>query len=767
MAGKGRGAGAGEERLGVTEEQLGAVRLETQRELEHIRQDLQRVPQLEQQFQTIMTQFSQWMASQGGGGPTVHQEARSPVFGEHSSSSVGGDPRGGEGLGESKLRRLEMPVFVGEDPDGWIFRAERYFSVCRLSEQEKLETAVISLEGEALAWFQWVEGRKPVSSWTELKLGILQRFRISQEGSACERLLALRQEGTVRDYRRDFEVLASQVTKLPDSVLEGCFVNGLKPEIRAEIRMMQPGTLGRIMDTAQRVEERNFSLRGWRGGGPNPVARSTTLGSSSPRPVPSSAMKFNPPLGKDGRGPSLVHNRDPQQRRMTVDEYRLKREKGLCFRCDEKYSAGHVCRKRELQVMLVYDDEEVEELILDEPPATPTTTTEEAPEGLVELSMNSVVGLNGPKTMKVRGRIGNKDVIVLIDSGASHNFISTVLVEQLNLPTTATEGYGVVMGTGTAVQGRGICRGVAVTLAELEVVEDFLPLELGSSDLILGVQWLGSLGTTSTNWQTLTMKFKVGGKAVTIRGDPTLHRAKVSLKSMMRTLKQEGEGFLVEFGTMELCDKSMDQMTEIPTVLARFSSVFKEPKGLPPVRFHDHAIILKAGTEPISVRPYRYPQAQKDEIEKLVSEMLQAGIIQPSTSPFSSPVLLVRKKDGSWRFCVDYRALNKATVADKFPIPVIDELLDELYGATIFSKLDLRSGYHQIRVREEDVPKTAFRTHEGHYEFRVMPFGLRRQHPFGWYTAENRHLCFAMDRGVLRWIRSRRCWRHVMRFLTS
>jgi hypothetical protein len=124
------------------------------------------------------------------------------------------------------------------------------------------------------------------------------------------------------------------------------------------------------------------------------------------------------------------------------------------------------------------------------------------------------------------------------------------------------------------------------------------------------------------------------------------------------------------------------------------------------------------------VWPYRYAHLQKEELESQCANMLHQGVIRPSSSAFLTLVLLVKKHDGSWRFCVDYMALNSKTVKDKFPIPVVDELLDELCGTVIFTKLDLWFGYHQVRMHDADMEKMAFHTHQGLFEFLVMPFGL-------------------------------------------
>lgn len=183
---------------------------------------------------------------------------------------------------------------------------------------------------------------------------------------------------------------------------------------------------------------------------------------------------------------------------------------------------------------------------------------------------------------------------------------------------------------------------------------------------------------------------------------------------------------------LQLCcattENAMPDFSAIPEDLKdlvhAYADLFAAPSGLPPHRACNHVIPLIPSANPVIIRPYRYSPKLKDELEQQVKEMLEQSIIQPSASLFSSPVLLVPKKDGGYRMCVDYRQLNAITMKSKFLVPIFDQLMDELSRAKWFSTLDLRAGFHHILLQPGEEPKTAFQIHLGQNEFRVMAFGL-------------------------------------------
>jgi hypothetical protein len=291
--------------------------------------------------------------------------------------------------------------------------------------------------------------------------------------------------------------------------------------------------------------------------------------------------------------------------------------------------------------------------------------------------------------MQLQVAINDTHFLALLDSGSTHNFVDTEAAARAGGDLRGCTGLRVAVANDDHVMSSGCCRGLKIGIEGESFVIDCYGLTLGSFDMVLRVQWLVALGPILWDFDRLW-------RLVWNAADPSASAP--SLHTVTGDLLEE--------------------------LLAHFVGVFTEPTRLPPQWEHNHRTHLLPGSTPVAVHPYRYTHAQKAELERQCADMLARGIIRPSSSAFSAPALLVKKEDNSWRFCVDYRALNARTVKDKFPIPVVEELLDELRGASFFSKLDLRSGYHQVLVHPTDIDKTVFRTHEGLFEFLVMPFGL-------------------------------------------
>ena len=328
-----------------------------------------------------------------------------------------------------------------------------------------------------------------------------------------------------------------------------------------------------------------------------------------------------------------------------------------------------------------------------------------------------------PGTMRVRGNINGSGLVILVNTGSTHNFVDALLVSSLQLKVDVSRILEIKVANGTVVRTQGFCSSVSVCVQRVEFCVQFHVLALGGCDAVLGIQWLSTFGVIHWDFQLLTMKFHYKDQQVLLQGlSPFSSTSFMDCNQLLKGSVRKGLLLQITLAADVVLEDSV--LVEVELLLQEFGEVFETPIGLPPVRGHENQITLMEGSQPVCQRPYRYLFYQKNEIEKIVRELLSVRSIRNSTSPFALPVLLVRKANGSWRMCINYRALNNITVNDKFPIPVIDELLDELNGATVFSKLDLRSRYHQIKIKEEDVPKIAFRTHEGYHEFLVMPFGL-------------------------------------------
>ncbi|GJR59029.1 putative reverse transcriptase domain-containing protein [Tanacetum coccineum] len=256
-----------------------------------------------------------------------------------------------------------------------------------------------------------------------------------------------------------------------------------------------------------------------------------------------------------------------------------------------------------------------------------------------------------------------------------------------------------------------------------------MPVELGSFDAIIGMDWLAKYQAVIVCAERI-VRIPWRNKTLIVHGDGSTQGSvsRLNIISCTKTQKYMEKGFpifLAHVTAKEVEDKSEKKRLEDVPIVQDFPEVFPEDlPGLPPTRQVEFQIDLVPGAAPVARAPYRLAPSEMKELSEQLKELSDKGFIRPSSSPWGAPVLFVKKKDGSFRMRIDYRELNKLTVKNRYPLPRIDDLFDQLQGSSVYSKIDLRSGYHQLRVREEDISKTAFRTRYGHYEFQVMPFGL-------------------------------------------
>ncbi|XP_027151895.1 uncharacterized protein LOC113751950 [Coffea eugenioides] len=705
------------------------------RAMEHRRESTDRaIKNLDQKYEGMMNMMAQIMAKLNDKG----KEVEGGSSGSETRIAVTTDTAERVGSkGGARLPKMDFPAFDGNSPREWVRRANKYFQIHGVEEGLKSDISQLHFQEKADIWFHGMYHEKGVVPWKELAMAVCERFGEGDPEEAIEEFNKLMQTGSVTEYLEKFEQLKSMVMLSlpgqPDSYYKSCFLSGLKEEIVSMVRMTRPHTLADTIEAAK-LQERNLE------------AIRKTQGKMMHKYTPSPGI---PPINKQNftphtkmkwpnfqyKKPETFSNQNTktgthtanQFRKITPSELSYRREKGLCFKCAEPYTLGHICKQAHLNYMLIDDPWGAGEN--SDEPGKETEEFCDCPEGElsnqnIEVSIHALAGGTEHKTLKLKGKIAGMEIIILVDSGSTHCFIDERLAETIQLPAIGNP-LTVRVANGEQLESRQLQGAVQWEMQGNKFTHQFNTLKLGSCHMVLGVDWLARYSPIKFDFRQLSMRFLQGRQPVELKGEVSKLKLKaIKGSKLTKWRKKQAYGISAQLCVLEEGKEDTEVIpAEMKSLLDKFEGVFAEPQGMPPRRSHDHSIPLKQGATPFQVRPYKCPYVQKSEIERLVKEMLQMGIIQPSNSHFASPVLLVKKKDGSWRFCVDYRQLNELTMKDKFPMPLIDELLDELHGSKYFTKIDLRAGYHQIRVKVEIYTRQLLGLTKAFMNSRLCPLG--------------------------------------------
>ncbi|CAO2151592.1 unnamed protein product [Urochloa humidicola] len=610
----------------------------------------------------------------------------------------------------SKLPKLNFPVFDGENPKLWLSRSVDYFELYDVEPDRWIVVASMHFVSPASQWLQSVQRKIKSCSWSQFSDMVIERFGREEHEILVRQLFHIKQTTTVADYVDRFSSLIDQLSAYehnPDPLHYTMrFIDGLTEEFRGPVLIQRPSDLDTAFVIAKLQEEvsvptvqKEFkrSVYSYSHKQDNPVSL----------PLPPWRDKPGVSLPEDRRGTESSRARSVSDRWSNLKAYR--RAQGLCQNCAEKWSRDHKCAdKVQLHVL-----QELVEVIAAEATSNEADESAYSPSEQLFFSLSSaaVSGVPAPRTMCMTGVIQGKPMRILVDSGSSHTFINSQLAQHLVGVLPISSSVNVQVANGQSLKCTSQLLQTEWVMEGYQFKSDLKVISLAAFDMILGLDWLECHSPMKVHWRHKWMAIPYQGSTVLLYGDNAV----------------PPEGSVVQICSVQISVEDSIKVAipeEVQQLIEEFGVLFQVPTELPPQRAFDHSIPLVEGAAPVRSRPYRFAPALKDEIEKQVQEMLKIGLIQPSNSPFTSLVLLVKKKDGTWRFCVDFRHLNAITLKGQFPVPIIDEFLDELSHASWFSSLDLTAGFHQIRLKAGEEYKTAFQTHFGQFEFWVMPFGL-------------------------------------------
>ena len=628
----------------------------------------------------------------------------------------------------------------------WLDRVNKVYGVMGCTDEQRVLFSSFLMEDRAKDWWDAVERRYPDGiACDQFQQEFTDRFFPQNHKDAkIKEFFKLEQKNmSVSEYEKKFSELVRLVPYIQaDEVLKWKrFLSGLQHRIRVHLPVVPHNRFGDLVEAALRVEQSTTTMYQSRQESKSKTSAPGTSQQSSgqysrkrnkgksyrgrgaSRGAISSQGSVRPPVASSGNQsiPPVCHI---CQKRHHGE---CKRFSTRCFHCGQE---GHFIRECP---QLIGAETSVTNLAT---PVLEMSTQKLSGRGFPGRGTNIAAGRGGrgrgrgsapwiqtePRTQArvyavtqheadaspdvVTGIISilEHDASTLVDPGATHSFASKPFLDRFQIETQPLEGrMRVSLPAGDPLLADRVVRDSRVLIEGQEFPADLVTLDMRDFDVVLGMDWLSRHRATLDCYKKEVKLHRPGKLEVKFRGmRRELSSNMISAMAAQRMLRKGCQGYLA---CVVKTEKEGTLVDEIP-VVREFPDVFPDDiAGLPLDREVEFTIDLIPGTEPISIPPYRMAPAELRELKAQLEELLSKGFIRPSISPWGAPVLFVKKKDGSLWLCIDYRQLNRVTIRNQYPLPRIDELFYQLQGSRVYSKIDLRSGYHQLRVQESDVPK--------------------------------------------------------------